>query len=180
MSFHLSRLPVLLAITAAPLTLVGCVPGAEGEGEGELYVDGDGFPELTGTPTCEATIAKGETLHVQVPVDADTAYVRLAVEDYATSVVLVQNWADEGGPSTSVPAEVTIPPGSSAEAGTYYLTVELCSTGGGCENPYQRVVYERLGEGSTYGRTEYESPPLAEVGEADRESGVEIQTFELN
>ena len=60
--------------------------------------------------SCEATIAKGETLHVSVPVDADTAYVRLAVEDYATSVVLVQNWADEGGPSTSVDAEVTIPP----------------------------------------------------------------------
>ncbi|MCC7073195.1 MAG: hypothetical protein IT383_17875 [Deltaproteobacteria bacterium] len=163
---------------AALVTLPGCLP--DGDDPEPVYTDGDGFPELTGPPTCEGSIAKGETLHVSVPVDADTAYVRLAVEDYATSIVLVQNWADEGGPSTSVAADVTIPDGSSAEPGTYYLTVDLCSTGGGCENPYMQVVYERLGEGTTFGRTDYESPPRTQVGEPARDTGIEIQTFELN
>lgn len=169
------RLAVLAA--AALAALPACLP--EGGDPEPVYTDGDGFPELTGTPTSESTISAGETLHVQVPVDADTAWVRLAVEDYPTSIVLVQNWADEGGPSTSVEAEVTIPDGTSAAPGTYYFTVELCSTGGGCTDPFQRVFYERLGEGSTYGRTDYESPPLAEVGEPDRDTTIEIQTFEL-
>ncbi|MBI1947906.1 MAG: hypothetical protein HYS27_19605 [Deltaproteobacteria bacterium] len=167
---HLS-LPVVVLAAGA---LAACLPETAA-----VYVDGDGFPELTGAPSCEATIAKGETLYVTVPVDADTAYVRLAVEDWASSIVLVQNWADEGGPSAGVAAEVTIPPDSSAAPGTYYLTVDLCSTGGGCENPYKQVVYERLGDGTTFGRTDYDSPPRTQVGEAGRDTGLEIQTFEL-
>lgn len=155
-----------------------CIPG--GDPEDAVYTDGDGFPELTAAPSSPSSINKGETLTVSVPVDADTAWVRLAVEDYATSEVLVQNWADESEASTAVEAEIEIPVGSSAAPGTYYVTVELCSSGGGCTDPFQRVFYERLGEGSTYGRTDYESPPLAEVGDANRETGIEIQAFELN
>lgn len=170
-----------LALTILSLlALPGCTSteGDDDTGPDPAFVDGDGFPELTGTPTSEASIAKGETLHAQVPVDGDTAYVRLAVEDYATSVVLVQNWADEGGPSTTVAADVEIPIGSSAAPGTYYLTVELCSTGGGCTNPFKRVSYERLGAGTTYRRTDFDSPPLTQVGEP-RDSTIPIQTFDL-
>lgn len=154
--------------------------GASGGGSGNagpVYVDGDGFPELTGPLTHQGSASAGDTLMVGIPVDADTAWVRLAIEDYATSTTLVQNEADEGGPSTTVSIDIEIPVGTSAPPGTYYMTVELCSSAT-CVDPFKRVVYERLGQSTTYGRTDFDSPPLVQVGNP-YDSAVPIQTFEL-
>lgn len=175
---------------AGILALASCSPKSEGPGgplvgspTGEtggaaVYVDGDGFPELTGpVGLSPATLAPDDTLTVEVPVDADTAWVRLAIEDYPSSLSLVQNWAEEGGPSTTVQAEIVIPIGTSAPAGTYYVTLELCSSAT-CVDPFRRVAYERLGDGATYGRTDYDSPPLTQLGDT-WDSTIPIATFEL-
>lgn len=181
------RNPVLLSLLVAVL-FAGCLPedGPDPDdagpdnadaGEDPLFVDGDGFPELTGPITTQGAVAPGDTLIAQVPVDADTAYVRLAVEDYATSISLVQNFADEGGPSTTFQADIVIPDGTSAAPGTYYLTVDLCSSAQ-CIDPFRRVTYERVGEATTYTRVDFDSPPLTQVGDP-RDSGIAINTFEL-
>lgn len=167
----------------ALLPALGCgVDAGEPDGDPDpdpapVFTDGDGFPELTGPLAVPATIAKGDTLIADVPVDADTAFVRLAVEDFATSTTLVQNDADESAPSSTFRGELAIPIGSSAPPGSYYLTVELCSSVI-CENPFKRVSYERVGDSDNYTRVDFDSPPLAQVGDA-RDSGVVITPFEL-
>ena len=170
------RALVLLSLIA----FSACLPDDNSEpdaGTAPLFVDGDGFPELTGSITTQGAVAPGDTLVAQVPVDADTGFVRLAVEDFATSTSLVQNFADESAPSSTFEAELEIPIGTSAAPGTYYLTVDLCSVSI-CNNPFKRVTYERVGESDTYTRVDFDSPPLTQIGDP-RDSDVVINTFEL-
>ena len=156
-------------------------PGDTAGVEPGPYTEGDGFPELTGAlEVTPAAVAPGEVLRVSVPVDSDTRWIRLQVEDFPTSDVLVQDFDGPGGPSASVGVDVRIPADTVALAGTYYLSVDLCSTEG-CASPYRKVFYEREeqeGGRSGYTRTDYQAPPLTEVV-APHDSEVRITTFEL-
>jgi hypothetical protein len=156
-------------------------PGDTSGTEAGPYTENDGFPELTGAlAIAPSEVAPGGSLRVQVPVDSDTRWVRLQVEDFPTSDVLVQDFDGPGGPSATVEVEVRIPSDTVALAGTYYLSVELCSTDG-CMSPYRKVFYEREeeeGGRSGYTRTDYQAPPLTEVV-APHDSEVAITTFEL-
>ena len=165
--------------------LGGCAeaskPGDTSAVEPGPYTEGDGFPELTGAlGVAPAEVAPGEVLRVSVPVDSDTRWVRLQVEDFPTSDVLVQDFDGPGGPSATVAVEVRIPADTVALAGTYYLSVDLCSTDG-CASPYRKVFYERdeeEGGRSGYTRADYQAPPLTEVV-APHDSEIPITTFEL-
>lgn len=149
---------------------------APAEASGSTFTNGDGYPELTGPPVIAApSAAKGTQIKVTIPYDSDTRYVRLAIEDYPTSKVLLQNWAEAvpagGG---TVEATVTIP-STTTPTDTYYFTFDLCSSDA-CYDPFKRTTYEREGTGTTYVRIGYSSPPLTKT-DALRDSGIPIPTF---
>lgn len=138
--------------------------------------DGEGYPELTGSPTVPAAAARGGEIEVTIPVDGDTAYARLAIEDFATSSTLINNWADATEGATSVTATVSIP--EATTPGVYYLTFDLCSSDA-CTDPFRRNTYERTGSGTTYTRVGYDSPPLTQT-EGPCDSGLAIPTFDID
>ena len=170
----------MLFLTFA-LALLACDPGTQKiEGgddtdSGPIFTNGDGFPELTGSPVPDATIAAGDTLHVQIPVDSDTVYTRVAAQDYATTTVNLRNWAElTSGPTTKT-ADLWIP--DSTPPGKYYITVDLCSSDA-CTDPYDRVQYNR-GGGDEYDRKDFTSPPLTQVGK-DYGSGIPVVSFTVD
>lgn len=153
------------------------VAAADG-GSGAVYTDGDGYPELTGPPVIASpSAAKGKEIKVTVPYDSDTRYVRLAIEDFKESKLLVQNWAQAvGAGGGSVEATVSIP-STTTPTDTYYFTFDLCSSDA-CYNPFKRTTYERTGTGTTYTRVGYDSPPLTQT-DGPRDSQIAIPTFEI-
>lgn len=141
-----------------------------------IFTNGDGYPELTGPPIIASpSAAKGTEIKVTVPYDSDTIYVRLAIEDYKETKLLVQNWAQTvpagGG---SVEATVSIP-STTTPTDTYYFTFDLCSSDA-CYNPFKRTTYERTATGTTYTRVGYTSPPLTQ-DDGPRDSAIPIPTF---
>lgn len=143
---------------------------------GAIFTNGDGYPELTGPPIIASpSAAKGTEIKVTVPYDSDTIYVRLAIEDYKETKLLVQNWAQTvpagGG---SVEATVSIP-STTTPTDTYYFTFDLCSSDA-CYNPFKRTTYERTATGTTYTRVGYTSPPLTQ-DDGPRDSAIPIPTF---
>ncbi len=161
-----------------PLT-VSITVQAAGGGPGATFTDGDGYPELTGSPLISPVIANGpywSYVEVTIPYDADTRYVRLEMYDFNTSTLLVQNWAQAVGASGgSVQATVSFP--SSTPPDTYYFTFDLCSSNA-CSNPFKRTTYERTGTGTTYTRVGYESPPLTQT-DGPRDAQITIPTFTI-
>jgi hypothetical protein len=135
---------LLLSLFAA-----ACSGGGDDDDNDPIYVDGDGMPELTGSPTWElSTVPAGDTLDVYVPVDTDTAYARVGVYDVATDTLLVANWAETAAPGATQTGFVTIP--LATAAGAYYMDVDLCSSDA-CFQPYMRNYYRQEdGGGSTY------------------------------
>lgn len=150
--------------------------GADSGGPGPTFTNGDGYPELTGSPVIGSpSAAKGTEIKVVIPYDADTRYVRLAIEDFKESKLLLQNWAQvvpAGG--GTVEATVSIP-STTTPTDTYYFTFDLCSSDA-CYDPFKRTTYERTGTGTTYTRVGYTSPPLTLTDPA-RDSGITIPTF---
>ena len=162
--------------TTATNTGADAGPGADSAGPGATFTAGDGYPELTGSPVIASPSAtKGGEIKVTIPYDADTRYVRLAIEDFKESKLLLQNWAQvvaAGG--GTVEATVSIP-STTTPTDTYYFTFDLCSSDA-CYDPFKRTTYERTGTGSTYTRVGYTSPPLTLTDPA-HDSGIAIPTF---
>ena len=181
-------MPLVMLLAAAVLAATGCgtAPGeddgdgsgGDGAGPGPTFTDGDGYPELTGSPAIASpSAAKGTEIEVTIPYDSDTGYVRLAIEDFAQSTLLVQNWAEAvSGGGGSVHATVSIP-STTTPTDTYYFTFDLCSSDA-CYDPFHRTTYERLGADTTYTRVGYTSPPLTQ-SDGPRDSGIAIPTFTI-
>lgn len=171
-----------LALTSSLLVLslsaTACTGGDGGSKSDPIYVDGDGMPELTGSPTWElSSVAAGETLDVFVPVDTDTAYARVGVYDFATDTLLVANWAETAVPGTTQQGFVTIPLGTAA--GAYYMDVDLCSSDE-CYQPYMRNYYrQEVGGSSTYFERHMDYPTGGSLHEIKAYHESEIPIVEL-
>ena len=162
----------------AAVVEAGSDGGSDSNSGGATFTGGDGYPELSGPPVVTSpSAAKGTEIKVTIPYDSDTRYVRLAIEDFRESKVLLQNWAQAvaagGG---SVQATVSIP-STTTPTDTYYFTFDLCSSDA-CYNPFKRTTYERTGVGTTYTRVGFTSPPLTQ-SDGPRESGITIPTFTI-
>jgi len=163
------------AAAMAALALLACIPLDETPA-GEIYVDGDGVPELTGAPTyASVSVAAGTEARVLVPVDSDTQHLFVSIYDVATDSYLVHQKADNVTPGASADFAISIP--STTTPGTFYAEIEVCSSLI-CDNPFKRTVYRPQGGSPNYFRTGFESPPLTEV-DAARDSGIAIPTFEI-
>ncbi len=116
-----------------------------------------GVPELTSALTGLApSYASGDDITVSFSVDGDTRRARLAVYDYGSTTLLLQNWAEDVAPSSTVTATLTAGV-VGGPSGTYYLTVELCSTSE-CNTPVVRNTYARAGTDTAYSETRLLSP----------------------
>jgi hypothetical protein len=181
-SARLLPILVLAMATACDGTTTGekadAAPGSSDGAATATFTNDDGYPELTGSPAIASpSAAKGTEIKVTIPYDSDTRYVRLAIEDYKESKLLVQNWAQAvpagGG---SVEAIVSIP-STTTPTDTYYFTFDLCSSDA-CYDPFKRTTYERTLTGTTYTRVGYTSPPLTK-SDGPRDSAIPIPTFTI-
>lgn len=171
-----------IVLFSLALAAAGCSGGGgDDDDDGPIYVDGDGMPELTGSPLFAlASVTAGDTLDVTVPVDTDTLYARVGVYDFETDTLLVANWAETAVPGTTQQGSLTIP--SSTPAGAYYMDVDLCSSDE-CYQPYMRNYYRQEDGGSTtYFERHLDYPTGGSLHEikAWHESGIEIVTLQVN
>lgn len=119
-------------------------------GEEPPTCDRPGVPEMTGPVLgLAATYIAGDPIHVSVPVDEDTARVIVGVYEVGSNLYLGGN-AEEATPSSTVP--VSLYAGvRDGETGTFFLSIELCSTSL-CTPPFIR---------NTYDRADREAPPIS-------------------
>lgn len=103
--------------------------------------DGAGKPELTGPITgLAASYSAGDPINIQVPVDQDTARVIVGVYEVG-SMLYLGGSAEDVAPSSS--AALSLFAGvKDGQKGTFYLSVELCSTRI-CTPPFIRNTYQR-------------------------------------
>jgi hypothetical protein len=164
---------ITMNCAAEVLECAGTTPPPDG---GVTCGDGAGWPELTGPLTGLApSYASPTDIDVSFPVDEDTVYARLTVYDYDTTTTLIQNWAETVTPGSIVNATIGLAAG--VPSGTYYLTVELCSTDA-CALPVSRNDYERDGASTDYYETRYTNPTAMREGPCP--TAIPIQTFTID
>jgi hypothetical protein len=150
--------------------------GAAGGGPG---CSGDGKPEMTGPIAgLSASYAAGDPMDITVPVDDDTARVIVGIYEVGSALYLggTAEEASAGSASLSLFAGV-----ADGETGTFYLSVELCSTSV-CTPPFVRNTYDRadkfapeLTAGETYIQTRENVGGPADA--QDCPSDIAIQSF---
>jgi hypothetical protein len=103
--------------------------------------DGTGKPELTGPITgLKASYLQGDPIDVSVPVDQDTARVIIGIYEAGSALYLGGTAKDVAASST---ATLSMFAGvKNGNTGTFYLSVELCSTSV-CTTPFIRNTYQR-------------------------------------
>jgi hypothetical protein len=103
--------------------------------------DGAGKPELTGPITgLAASYSAGDPIDIRVPVDQDTARVTVGIYEVGSMLYLGGNAKDVAPSST---ASLSLFAGvKEGKKGTFYLSVELCSTSV-CTPPVVRNTYQR-------------------------------------
>lgn len=146
--------------------------GAGGAGAGCAF--NVGMPQLTGPLTgIAASYAKGAQMNVGVPVDADTRRVTITIYDY-NSPLQLGSAAMEVSPSTST--TIGIVAGITPPSGTYYISVDLCSTML-CGSPLQRNLHEKKALSST---AYTETRTISGMGIVETcSTGIPIQTFQI-
>ncbi len=163
----------------------GGSPSTGGEsavgGAGGASCSSDGKPELTGpiTGLSESYLA-GDPIDISVPHDEDTARVIVGIYEVGSALYLggTAEEASAGATSLSLFAGV-----ADGETGTFYLSVELCSTSL-CTTPFVRNTYNRadklapeLAAGETYVQTRENVGTPADVQACASE--IPIQSFEI-
>lgn len=140
-----------------------------------------GRPELTGPITgLKASYAAGDPINIAVPVDADTARVIVGVYEVGSTLYLGGTAEDVGASSSRTLSFYAGVAGGAV--GTFYLSVELCSTSV-CTTPFVRNTYQRADRtapamnGETYAQTR-ENVGGATVAESCA-STIPIQTFRI-
>jgi len=173
-----------LVRAAALMMLVSLAAGCGGDGGGKsspIFVDGDGMPELTGSPAwASPSVTAGQDVDITVPVDSDTLYARVGVYDVATDTLLVANWAETAVPGATQNGFVSIP--LATAPGQYYMDVDLCSSDE-CIQPYMRNYYrQEEGGSSTYFERHMDYPTGGSLTEirAYHESRVPILEIQVN
>jgi hypothetical protein len=140
--------------------LLACAgtPADGGVGDGATGCDGTGKPEMTGPITgLEPSYLRGDPIDIGVPVDEDTARVIVGIYQVGTTLYL-GGTAEDAAPSST--RTLSFFAGvAGGKTGTFYLSVELCSTSV-CTTPFVRNTYQRadrtapmLAPGETYAQT---------------------------
>jgi hypothetical protein len=173
-----------LAASCGP-ELVACAgssPVDGGLGDAGPSCESAGRPEMTGLLTGLApSYLAGDPIEVGVPVDEDTARVVVGVYEVGSELYLGGTAEDVAGSST---ATLSLFAGvAGGETGTFYLSIELCSTRV-CATPLVRNTYQRadrtapLASGETYLQTREEigGSALPEICP----SSIPIQAFEID
>lgn len=157
-----------LMLVVALMTLAGCGGGGGSGGGGApglSYTNGNNLPEMTGVPALPAswTIANAATapsFNVTVPVDSDTAGVRVSwgtvvVQTNSASFTTQATGSAALTPGAAQTATVTITPGSFVTPGnSYTVSIVLCNTAGACDIGGSGNVtwYTPMGASGTFDR----------------------------
>jgi hypothetical protein len=152
--------------------------GGSGGGPG---CSGDGKPEMTGPITgLAASYVAGDPIDIGVPVDEDTARVIVGVYEVGSALYLGGTAEEASAGTTNLSLFAGVADG---ETGTFYLSVELCSTSV-CTTPFVRNTYDRadrfapaLAIGETYVQTRENVGTPANVQACPSE--IAIQSFEI-
>jgi hypothetical protein len=156
--------------------------GGEGGAGGGGSCDEPGKPELTGPITgLSASYAAGDPVDVSVPHDADTARVIVGIYEVGSALYLGGTAEEAGSGSTNLSFFAGVMNG---EVGTFYLSVELCSTSL-CTTPFVRNTYDRvdrdaptLAAAETYLQTTENVGTTANTRTCP--SDIPIQSFDIN
>ncbi len=134
------------------------------------------MPQLTaGLGGIAASYAKGGQMMVSVPVDADTRRATITIYDYNSTLQLGSS-ALEVSPSSTATIPILAGNAGSAPTGTYYISVELCSTSL-CTTPLQKNLHERKAAGAT---VYTETRTITGMGVVETcSTGIPIQTFQI-
>ena len=133
------------------------------------------MPQLTGALSgISASYAKGGAMTVSLPVDADTRRAQITIYDYNSPLQLGSSAAEVTPGST---ATIYINAGTgTAPSGTYYVSVDLCSTSL-CTTPLQRNLHERKALSAT---AYTETRTISGMGIVETcTTGIPIQTFQI-
>ena len=135
-----------------------------------------GMPQLTGPLTgISASYAKGGQMNVGVPVDADTKRATITIYDFNSPLQLGSS-AMEVSPGTTTSIGILAGNAGSAPTGTYYISIELCSTML-CTSPLQKNLHERKPLSST---AYTETRTITGMGIVETcSTGIPIQTFQI-
>jgi len=130
-----------LAACAGTTPADGGVPMVDGGTPLPACTPLTGVPELTGPIAgLSASYGAGDPIHVSVPVDADTARVIVGVYEVGTTLYVAGTAMDVASSSS---ADLMLYAGVAGGAtGTFYLSVELCSTSV-CTTPFVRNTFQR-------------------------------------
>lgn len=157
--------------------------GDDGAGAGGgASCDEPGKPELTGPISgLQASYLAGDPIDVSVPHDADTARVIVGVYEVGSALYLGGTAEEAGAGATNLSLYAGV---ANGEVGTFYLSVELCSTSL-CTTPFVRNTYDRadrfaptLAAGETYLQTTENVGTPANTRTCP--SDIPIQSFDIN
>jgi hypothetical protein len=170
----------LLACALSSLVAVAACTDAD-DPDADPECDGAGKPEMTGPIVgLEESYLAGDPIDVGIPIDEDTA--RVIVGIYEVGTVLYLGGTAEDASSTT--AQLSFFAGvADGETGTFYLSVELCSTAV-CTSPFVRNTYQRadrevpLTSGETYEQTRENVGGPADPRTCPTD--IPIQSFEIH
>ncbi len=141
-----------------------------------------GKPELTGAISgLVASYSPGDPIDISVPVDQDTARVIVGVYEVGSTLYL-GGTAEDVAPSST--ATLSLFAGvAGGKTGTFYLSVELCSTSV-CTTPFVRNTYQRADRTAprAAGETYVQTRENVGGGPASSEtcpSSIPVQTFSI-
>ncbi|MCA9669510.1 MAG: hypothetical protein KC503_28140 [Myxococcales bacterium] len=161
---------------------VNCANEIRACGGGTTTCNTVGVPEMTGPIAgLGSDYAAGDPMTVSVPVDEDTRRVIVGIYEVGSNAYL-GGTADDAAPSSVKTLDFRAGVVGGA-VGTYYLSVELCSTSV-CTTPFIRNTYQRADRTASFTSGETYTATNEHVGgPAMTEScptAIPIQTFQIH
>jgi len=155
-------------------------PSDSGEPDAGSDCDGTDKPEMTGPISgLKSSYQAGDDIDVSVPIDEDTARVTVGLYEEGSERYLGGSAADVSPGST---AQLSLYAGVEGESGTFYLSIELCSTEV-CTAPFVRNTYQRADRAIPFEDDETYEATRENVGGMDLveacPSSIAIQSFTI-